>query len=111
MISSTPAVRLRNAEVPPWNDKQKEAWDRAREWHVRLCKAAKIKPVMKLRLTDVDQGVMNIRWIERNARVPDGPDVGKPFRLRQFQRDVITGIYSDDAYRQAVDAVLKKRAS
>ena len=43
--------------------------------------------------------------------MPDGPDVAKPFRLRQFQRDVINGIYSDNAYRQAVDAVLKKRAS
>ena len=31
------------------------------------CKAANIKPVMKLQLTDVDQGVMNIRWIERNT--------------------------------------------
>jgi len=92
-----------------WNAKRQAAWDRARGLHVRLCEVAKIETVKKLRLTDVDQGVMNIRWIERNAFVPDGPDIGKPFRLRQFQRDVINGIYSDDGYRQAVQAVLKKR--
>jgi hypothetical protein len=46
---------------------------------------------------------------ERHNRIPDGPSVGQPFRLLEFQRDIIREIYGDPAYWQAVDAVLKKR--
>jgi hypothetical protein len=99
-------------DVPPppfWSDKQQEAWDQARGLHVRICEAAKIEPVRKLRLTDADRGHMNIRWIERNAFVPDGPTVGQPFRLLEFQRDIIRGVYSNGGYWRDVAAVLKKR--
>jgi len=51
---------------------------------------------------------MNVRWIERNAFVPDRLFVGQPFRLLEFQRDIIRGIYAGPAYWKAVDAVLKK---
>src|SRR5262245_46625307 len=99
-------------DVPPppfWHAKQQAAWDRARGLHIRLCEVAQIEPVKKLLLTDADQGQINIRWIERNAFVPDGPNVGQPFRLLDFQREIIRGIYSDPVYWRGVAAVLKKR--
>ena len=55
------------------------------------------------------RGHCNVRWVERHGRVPDGPSVGKRFRLREFQRDIVRSIYGDPRYWQAVDAVLKKR--
>ena len=89
-------------------DKQAD-WDRARVQHVALAKAAGIKPREKGLLTDACRGQINIRWIERAAKIPDGPTIGQPFRLLEFQREVIRGIYADPDYWQAVDAVLKKR--
>jgi phage terminase large subunit-like protein len=37
----------------------------------------------------------NIRWIEANLRIPEGRDVGKPVRLRPFQRRDIKKIYDN----------------
>ena len=48
-----------------------------------------------------------VRWAERFCQVPDGPSVGQPFRLLEFQREVIRGIYRDPRYWSAVTTVLK----
>jgi hypothetical protein len=97
-----------DASPPPlWKDEEKAAWDRAREKHVMLVEAAKMKPVRGL-LTDACHGHLNVRWVERYCKIPDGSSVGKPFRLEEFQRDIIRQIYGDPGYWQAVDAVLKK---
>ena len=92
-----------------WDDREKAAWARARDQHVMLAKSAKMKPLEKALLTDGCRGQANVRWIERHNKIPDGPNVGQPFRLWEFQRDIIRGIYSDSAYWKAVDAVLKKK--
>lgn len=39
----------------------------------------------------------NIRWIERFCRVPEGKLVGKPVKLRKWQRDEIRKIYDNPA--------------
>jgi len=41
------------------------------------------------------RGDRNIRWIETNCRVPEGRDVGKPVRLREWQRAEIRRIYDN----------------
>ena len=94
---------------PMWKDGQQADWDRARVQHVALAEAAKIKPRTKGLLTDACRGHCNVRWVERHCRVPDGPFVGQPFRLHEFQRDIIRSIYGDPRYWQAVDSVLKKK--
>jgi hypothetical protein len=76
---------------------------------VALARAAKMKPLKKALITDACRGQANVRWVERHGQIPDGPDVGKPFRLLEFQREVIRGIYSDPGYWAAVNAVLKKK--
>jgi hypothetical protein len=93
---------------PMWKDREKADWDRARDQHVALAKAAGMKPRQRGLLTDGCRGQRNVRWIERHGKIPDGPTVRKPFRLLEFQRDIIRSIYGDPAYWQAVDAVLKK---
>jgi hypothetical protein len=94
---------------PMWTDREQADWDRARDQHVALARAATMKPVKKGLLTDGCRAQANVRWVERYNKIPDGPDVGKPFRLWEFQRDIIREIYGDPAYWQAVDAVLKAR--
>jgi hypothetical protein len=84
-------------------------WDRARDMHVELAKAAGTKPRTRALLTDACRGQANVRWIERYGEVPDGPSVGEPFRLLEFQREVIRGIYSDPSYWAAVNLVVKKK--
>jgi phage terminase large subunit-like protein len=39
----------------------------------------------------------NIAWIEAYCRVPEGRDVGKPVRLREWQRDELRKIYDNPA--------------
>jgi hypothetical protein len=94
---------------PMWSADMQANWDRARDQHVALAKAAKMEPLKKALLTDACRGQINVRWAERHCKIPDGPNVGHPFRLWEFQRDIIRKIYADPAYWQAVDAVLKKR--
>ncbi|MBS7741451.1 MULTISPECIES: terminase TerL endonuclease subunit [unclassified Chelatococcus] len=43
----------------------------------------------------------NIAWIEEHCRVPEGRLVGKPVKLREWQRDIIRGIY-DQPTRRAI---------
>ena len=53
----------------------------------------------------------NIAWVEQNCRVPEGKDVGKPVRLRWFQRLFFRMIYSTvDPCRTAILSVGRKNA-
>ena len=75
-------VDVFDASPPPmWNDKWKAGWTHAREQHVLLAKAAKMKPAQKGLITDGCRGQANVRWIERYGRIPDGPRIGKAASL------------------------------
>lgn len=50
-----------------------------------------------------------INWIETNCHVPDGKDVGKPVKLREWQKDIIRGIY-DSPTRRAIISFGRKNA-
>lgn len=53
----------------------------------------------------------NISWIEKHARIPEGKDVGKPVRLREWQRAEIRKIYDNPAgTRTAIISFGKKNA-
>jgi phage terminase large subunit-like protein len=56
--------------------------------------------------TDTDAARV-ISFIERELRVPDGKDVGKPVRLRPWQKKEIRRIYDDDT-RRAIISVGRK---
>ena len=43
------------------------------------------------------RGERNIRWIEAHCRIPDGRDVGKPVRLRDWQKYELLRIYDNPA--------------
>jgi hypothetical protein len=94
---------------PTWTADEQADWDRARDQHLELAEAAKIEPRRKALLTDACRGHCNVRWVERHCFAPDGPFVGQPFRLLEFQRDIIRKIYADPSYWQAVDAAMKNR--
>src|SRR5262249_4672299 len=103
-------VDVFDAPAPPmWDDRDKADWDRARDQHVMLAKAAGMKPREKGLFTDACRGHLNVRWGERHCKIPDGPNVSKPFRLWEFQRDIIREIYGQAEYWGAIDAVLKKK--
>ena len=96
---------------PTWTADEQAEWDRARDQHLELAEAAKIEHRRQALLTDACRGHCNVRWVERHCRVPDGPSVGQPFRLLEFQRGIVRNIYGDSSYWQAVDAVMKNRAA
>jgi phage terminase large subunit-like protein len=51
----------------------------------------------------------NIRWIETYCRVPEGKDVGKPLKLREWQKVEIVKIYDNPAgTRMALLSFAKK---
>jgi phage terminase large subunit-like protein len=53
----------------------------------------------------------NIRWIETHCRIPEGKDVGKPVRLREWQKDILRKIYDNAAgTRMAIISLAKKNA-
>lgn len=68
-------------------------------------KALAAKPVPILRT----RGERNIRWIERHCCVPSGKFVGQPVVLREFQREVIRGIYNTPT-RTAIVSFGRKNA-
>jgi phage terminase large subunit-like protein len=43
------------------------------------------------------RGERNCRWIEANCRIPEGRDVGKPVKLRPWQRTEICRIYDNQS--------------
>jgi phage terminase large subunit-like protein len=45
----------------------------------------------------VTRGGRNIAWIEKWLKIPEGRDVGKPVRLRKWQKDEIRKIYDNPA--------------
>ena len=103
-------VDVFDASAPPmWKEEWQARWDRARDLHLMLAKAAKIEPVRKGLLTDGCRAQCNVRWIERNEYIPDGPFMGQPFKLLEFQRDIVRGIYAQPEYWKAINEVLKKK--
>ena len=53
----------------------------------------------------------NIRWIEKNCRIPEGKDVGKKVVLRPFQKQILKKIYDNPhGTRRAIISVGRKNA-
>lgn len=53
----------------------------------------------------------NIRWIETHCVIPEGKDVGKPVRLRDWQKSEIRKVYDNPAgTRTAIISFAKKNA-
>src|SRR6266568_4682125 len=53
----------------------------------------------------------NIRWIEKHCRIPEGRDVGKPVKLRPFQKKILFKIYDNPhGTRRAIISVGRKNA-
>ncbi len=55
------------------------------------------------------RGDRNIAWIEGYCKIPEGPDVGEPVRLRDWQRKIIKGIY-DTPTRTAIVSFGRKNS-
>lgn len=60
----------------------------------------------------MSRGAKNIRWIERHCRIPEGKDVGKEVKLREWQEQWIKDIYNnpDGPTRRAIISVGRKNA-
>ena len=57
------------------------------------------------------RGERNIRWIETHCRIPEGKDVGKPVRLRPWQKADIRKIYDNpNGTRRAIISFGRKNA-
>jgi phage terminase large subunit-like protein len=57
------------------------------------------------------RGARNIGWIEEYCRIPEGPDVGKPVKLRKWQKDEIRKIYDNPhGTRRAIISFGRKNA-
>lgn len=60
---------------------------------------------------DETRAERNIRWIEEHCRIPEGKDVGKPARLREWQKADLRKIYDNPAgTRTAIISFGKKNA-
>jgi phage terminase large subunit-like protein len=67
-----------------------------------------VKPELKPRRTEAERV---IRWIERYCRIPEGRDVGREVRLRDFQKQWLRQIYDNPAgTRRAIISVGRKNA-
>lgn len=51
----------------------------------------------------------NIRWIEAHCIIPDGRDVGKPTKLREWQKVIFRGIY-DQRTRHVIISLARKNS-
>ena len=51
--------------------------------------------VAKKRVAALTRGGRNVKWIEDFCRIPEGKDVGKPVRLRDWQKKEIIRIYDN----------------
>lgn len=59
----------------------------------------------------ITRGERNIRWIEAYCRIPEGKDVGKPVKLRPWQKRDIKKIYDNPAgTRRAIVSFGRKNA-
>lgn len=62
-------------------------------------------------MKDTSEAGRVIRWIEKHCRVPEGRDVGKPVKLRPFQREEIAKIYNNpNGTRRAILSFGRKNA-
>lgn len=52
-------------------------------------------------MAELSRGDRNIAWIEQHCRVPEGALVGQPVQLRDWQREILRGIY-DTPTRRAI---------
>jgi len=57
----------------------------------------------------VKRSTRNIRWIEAHCRIPEGRDVGKPVKLRPWQKQIIRDIY-DTPTRRWIGSFGRKNA-
>ena len=57
-------------------------------------KAAVTVPPLDLTGWPTDRAKRRIRFIERYVNVPKGHGAGKPLKLRDFQREIVTGAYA-----------------
>jgi phage terminase large subunit-like protein len=63
------------------------------------------------RVKDPTRAERNIAWIEEYCRIPEGKDVGKPVKLRPFQKNDIRKIYDNPSgTRTAIISFAKKNA-
>lgn len=59
----------------------------------------------------IERGDRAIAWIEKHCRIPEGRDVGKPVRLRDWQKRAIRQIYDNPARtRRAILSFGRKNA-
>lgn len=59
----------------------------------------------------LSRGARNVEWIERFCRIPEGRDVGKPVKLRPWQRKEILKIYDNPhGTRRAIVSFGRKNA-
>lgn len=62
-------------------------------------------------MADLTRGERNCAWIQTHCLIPDGEFVGRPVVLREFQRDIIKGIYDNEhGTRRAIVSVGRKNA-
>jgi phage terminase large subunit-like protein len=53
----------------------------------------------------------NINWIQEFCRIPEGKDIGKPVRLREWQRRIIRKVYDNPSgTRRAIISMARKNA-
>lgn len=57
----------------------------------------------------VKRSTRNIRWVEAHCRIPEGKDVGKPVRLRPWQKAIFRQLY-DTPTRRLIFSVGRKNA-
>ena len=66
---------------------------------------------MPRKLTPAQRVARNIKWIEDYCRIPEGKDIGKPVKLRKFQRQWMQRIYGNpQGTRTAILSVARKNA-
>ncbi|MCO5077101.1 MULTISPECIES: terminase TerL endonuclease subunit [unclassified Chelatococcus] len=57
------------------------------------------------------RGERNCRWIEKHCYIPEGAHIGRPVRLRPWQKDIIRGIYDNPSNtRRAIVSLGRKNA-
>ena len=60
---------------------------------------------------DKSKGGSVIRWIQDNCYIPEGKDVGKPVKLRDWQKQLIAEIYNNKfGTRRAIISFGRKNA-
>lgn len=65
----------------------------------------------KAKAAEESRGEKNIKWIEDYCRIPEGPDIGKVVKLRDWQKAEIIKIYDNPSgTRRAIISVGRKNA-